>query len=57
MALARDQPPKTQPWEPPRFTDIQMQIGRLLRRQYEVSEELPERLLALLKQATGEDEP
>jgi len=28
-----------------------------MRRQYEVSEELSERLLALLKQVTGQEEP
>ena len=57
MAPAGDQPPETPSWALPRFTDIQMQIGRFMRHQYEVSEELPERLLALLKQAIGQEEP
>jgi hypothetical protein len=33
-----------------------MQIGKLLRVQYEVPQDLPERLLALLKEATGREE-
>ena len=57
MAPARDQCSESPARELPGFVHIQMQIGRLMRHQYEVSDELPERLLALLKQATGLQEP
>jgi hypothetical protein len=56
MAPDHDQRSESPPWELPPFADIQMQIGRLLGLQYELSEELPERLLTLLKQATGQEE-
>ena len=56
MAPDHDQRSESPPCDLPPFADIQMQIGRLLRLQYELSEELPERLITLLKQATGQEE-
>jgi hypothetical protein len=37
------------------LSDIQKQIGKTLRSQYEPPEELPEQLLSLLRQVTGRE--
>jgi hypothetical protein len=57
MTLRRD--PHVDSEDVPRpaapFSDIQMQIGKILRSQYDPPEELPEQLLSLLRKVTGQE--
>jgi hypothetical protein len=43
-------------WPAMTYRDIQMQIGQVLRREYELPQELPDQFLALLMQVTGRGE-
>jgi len=59
MASDRDRSgfgPGHSPWIDTLYHDIQMQIGQMMRWQYELPEELPDRLVALLKQVTEHED-
>ena len=59
MASDRNQagPESERPsWPTTPYRDIQVQIGQALRLQYELPQELPDRLLILLMQVTGREE-
>jgi hypothetical protein len=43
-------------WPAMPYRDIQMQIGRAMKLQYELPQELPHQLLTLLMQVTGREE-
>jgi hypothetical protein len=43
-------------WPVTLFHDIQMQIGQAMRFEYELPQELPDTLLTLLMQVTGQEE-
>ncbi len=43
-------------WPVTPFHDIQMQIGQAMRLEYELPQELPDTLLTLLMQVTGQEE-
>jgi hypothetical protein len=43
-------------WPVTPFHDIQMQIGQAMRLEYELPQELPDTLLTLLMQLTGQGE-
>ena len=43
-------------WPVTPYHDILVQIGERLRQQYELPQELPDRLLTLLMQVTGREE-
>jgi hypothetical protein len=43
-------------WPTTPYRDIQVRIGQALRLQYELPQELPDRLLTLLMQVTGREE-
>jgi hypothetical protein len=43
------------PWPATPLSDIQMHIGKALRLQYDLPEELPEQLVSLLRQVTGRE--
>jgi len=43
-------------WPVTPYHDILVQIGERLRQQYELPQELPDRLLTLLMQVTGRDQ-
>ena len=49
--------PERQSWGPAMpYHDIQMRIGELMRWQYELPQELPHQLFALVRQVTGQNE-
>jgi hypothetical protein len=59
MASDRNQarPESERPsWPTTPYRDIQVRIGQALRLQYELPQELPDRLLTLLMQVTGREE-
>jgi hypothetical protein len=47
---------KRRPWSETPYHSIQMQIGQMMRWQYELPQGLPDRLFTLLKQVAGRDE-
>jgi hypothetical protein len=48
--------PEQQQWLATPYRDVQMQIGQALRLQYELPQDLPDRLLTLLMQLSGREE-
>jgi hypothetical protein len=54
---ANQRPESERPsWLATSYRDIQMQIGRRMSLQYELPQELPDRLLTLLIRVTGQQE-
>jgi hypothetical protein len=58
MATEPSQPHPEVPlsWLQESYRDFHMQIGRALRQEYELPQELPDRLLTLLMELTGQEE-
>jgi hypothetical protein len=56
MASHPDSETERPPWSETPWREIQMQIGQALRQHYELPQELPSQLLALLMQIDGKQE-